>query len=284
MADVKSMHIGFPRTYIALSRGFSSSHKGIDMCWNNNYGGTNAPVFAPADGTVTAVVNNMGNTAGKDNSWGNLVKIGHGNNVYTLMAHLKKGSVCVQVGQAVKRGQQVALMNNSGNSYGNHVHYELYVGGSGTGYRVDPLKYCYAYPGDVVNSDTQREYGIMHYTPPAPIPIVGEPVERNQNVDQVFVDLAILRARETPTLLGKVLGYVKPGIYDVIAQTKIDGYDWYDTGQGFWCAQVENVHFYKATPIDLYDLTMFSMKEEEMKTMVAWAEAQGVKYEVTKLP
>jgi murein DD-endopeptidase MepM/ murein hydrolase activator NlpD len=75
------------------------------MCWNNNYGGPNAPVYAPADGTVVAVVNTMGNTWGtSDHGWGNLVKISHGNNVYTLMAHLKKGSVSVKVGQLVKRG------------------------------------------------------------------------------------------------------------------------------------------------------------------------------------
>ena len=42
---VKNMHIGFPRNYIALTRGFTSTHKGIDMAWNSNYGGQNAPVF-----------------------------------------------------------------------------------------------------------------------------------------------------------------------------------------------------------------------------------------------
>lgn len=30
--DAKNLHLGFPRNYIALSRGFTSSHKGIDMC------------------------------------------------------------------------------------------------------------------------------------------------------------------------------------------------------------------------------------------------------------
>lgn len=222
MADVKSMHIGFPRTYISLSRGFTSSHKGVDMCWNNNYGGANAPIFAPADGTVTAIVNTMGNTAGKDNSWGNLVKINHGNNVYTLMAHLQKGSVKVKVGDKVKRGQQVANMNNSGNSYGSHCHFELYVGGSGTGYRVDPLKYCYAYPNDVVNADTQKEFGIMHYTPPAPIPIIGTPVERDSTVDQINVGLTILRARKSPDLKGEVLGYVAKGIFNVTSTLDAD--------------------------------------------------------------
>ena len=284
MADVKSMHIGFPRTYIALSRGFSSSHKGIDMCWNSNYGGANAPIFAPADGTVVAIVNTMGNTAGQNNSWGNLVKISHGNNVYTLMAHLKKGSVSVRVGDKVKRGQQVALMNNSGNSYGSHCHFELYVGGSGTGYRVDPLKYVYAYPGDVVNATTQKEYGIMHYTPPAPIPILGEPVERNQFVDQINVDLSILRAREAPSLSSKTLGYVKPGIYNVIAFADVDGYHWYDCGQGFWCAQVDKVSFYPATPIDLYDVSLLALTEEEKDEIVKWAEDHEVKFEVQKLP
>lgn len=281
MADIKSMHIGFPRNYIALSRGFSSSHKGIDMCWNSNYGGSNAPVYAPADGTVVAIVNTMGNTAGQNNSWGNLVKISHGNNVYTLSAHLLKGSVCVKVGDKVVRGQQVARMNNSGNSYGCHVHYELYVGGSGTGYRVDPLKYCYAYPTDVVNATTQKEYNIMHYEP---VKIVGNPVERDSKVNQLKVITDTLRARTSPSLNGVVLGYVKPGIYNVSEIREADGYKWYNCGQGFWCANnaQETWCNYLPKTEPKYSLTMLHLNEGQKDAMIAWCKGEGVEYNIVE--
>jgi hypothetical protein len=277
--DVKSMHIGFPRTYIALSRGFSSSHKGIDMCWNSNYGGANAPVYAPADGKVVATVNTMGNTAGKDNSWGNLVKIDHGNNVYTLMAHLLKGSVCVKVGDKVVRGQQVAKMNNSGNSYGCHVHFELYIGGSGTGYRVDPLKYVYAYPNDVVNKSTQAEYNIMHYSP---IQYYGHPVERNSKVDQFKVDTDTLRARKEPSLKGEVLGYVNKGIYNVGESVRADGYIWYKI-EDFWCAYDKAWAEFLPKTEPHYDLLMKKLNEAQARSMEVWCKAEGVEYTLTEV-
>lgn len=60
--DAKNLHLGFPRNYIALSRGFTSSHRGIDMCWSNDYGGPYAPVYAPGDGEVVALVDGWNNT------------------------------------------------------------------------------------------------------------------------------------------------------------------------------------------------------------------------------
>lgn len=250
MADVKSMHIGFPRNYIALSRGFTSSHRGIDMCWNSDYGGANAPVYAPADGEVVATVNTKGNTASQGTGdWGNLVKIKHADGVYTLSAHLLKGSVCVKVGQKVKRGQQVALMNNSGYSFGSHVHFELYIGGSGTSYRVDPLKYCYAYPTDVLGIQRYNDgtpYTIMRYDP---IAYVGTPVARDVTKDQIEVITDTLRARTEPSLKAKVLGYVNTGIYNFSEMKEADGYKWYNCGE-FWCANDADETWCKIMPTE----------------------------------
>lgn len=235
-SQLKAMHIGFPRDFIALSRGFTSSHRGIDMCWNSNYGGAYAPVYAPADGEVVAIDDGWGNTwsSGVAN-WGNYIKIKHADGVYTLSAHLLKGSFKVKVGDKVKRGQTVAQMNNSGYSNGCHVHFELYNGGSGTGYRVDPLKYCYAYPEDHVGDEHYNDgtaYHIMRYTP---VKTVGNPVPRNKMVNQLEVITDTLRARKDAGLNGEVLGYVNVGIYDVHGITEKDGYTWYQIDE-FWCA------------------------------------------------
>jgi hypothetical protein len=135
-------------------------------------------------------------------------------------------------------------MNNSGYSNGNHVHFELYVGGSGTGYRVDPLKYCYAYPNDVVNSSTQKEYGIMHYTP---ITHVGTPVKRDVTRNQLEVVTDTLRARKDPNLNGEVLGFVNMGIYNFSEMKEADGYKWYNCGE-FWCANDKDETWCKIMP------------------------------------
>ena len=235
---IKQLHIGFPRDYIALSRGFTSSHRGIDMCWSSRYGGANAPVYAPGDGEVVALDDGWGNTWSYDKSnWGNYIKIKHADGIYTLMAHLLKGSLLVKVGDKVTRGQMIAKMNNSGASNGSHVHFELYLGGKGTSYRVDPLKYCYAYAGeDVVDPDERyfdgTAYHIMVYEP---VKTVGTPVPRNRMVDQLEVITDTLNARKEPGLKGQLLGYVKQGIYNVKEVVVLDGYTWYSI-EDFWCA------------------------------------------------
>lgn len=268
--NVNDLHLGFPRDYIALSRGFSSTHKGIDMCWNSAFGGQNAPVYAPQDGVVVSVVDGKGNTWDKGKGdWGNLVKIQHAEGVYTLCAHLLKGSILVKKGDPVSRGQMIAKMNNSGYSNGSHVHFEVYVGGSSISHRVDPLKYCYAYPEDTVNASTQEKYNILHYTPPSPVPYVGEPVERDTSVDQVEVCLSNLRARLTPSLSGDVLGYVNEGIYNVAEITEAEGYTWYATDEGFWLAQVKDVAYYPAESAKRYRVTFKSVTEVDKDMLVA---------------
>ena len=188
-SQLKALHIGFPRDFIALSRGFTSSHRGIDMCWNSDFGGQYAPVYAPQDGEVVALDDGWGNTWAYDKSnWGNYVKIKHADGVYTLSAHLLKGSLKVKIGDRVIRGQMIAQQDNSGASQGCHVHFELYYDpngkGYGTQYRVDPLKYCYAYPEDYVGEEVYFDgtrYKILRYTP---VKRVGDPVARNVMKDQ----------------------------------------------------------------------------------------------------
>ncbi|MEG0913718.1 MAG: M23 family metallopeptidase, partial [Oscillospiraceae bacterium] len=99
-----TLRLQFPREYVSLSRGFTSSHRGADLCWSNNYGGCYAYVTCPADGEVVACVEGKDNDT-RTSNWGNYVKVKHAEGVYTLMAHLLKGTIAVKVGQKVSRGQ-----------------------------------------------------------------------------------------------------------------------------------------------------------------------------------
>lgn len=236
----------YPLDFVAFSRGFTSSHRGVDMAWNWDHGGPNMPVMAPADGTVVIAKDGMGNTYSSGiPDWGNYVKIQHADGVYTLMAHLLKGSVCVHNGQYVKRGTQIGAMGNSGFSNGSHTHVEVYISGSGTQYRENPVDYLFAYPHQSVHPGDQKEYGIKTYDP---IQEVGTPVPRNPLVDQLEVVTDTLRARETSGLKGKILGYVRTGIYNVYGIEEKDGYKWYQV-EDFWCANDEKetwCHFLKS--------------------------------------
>lgn len=89
------------------------------------------PILAPAAGVVAAVRDDVADNApGETNtivglSMGNFVSIDHGNGEFSVLGHLKMGSVRVAAGDAVRPGDVVGLVGNSGNSNGPHLHYNL---------------------------------------------------------------------------------------------------------------------------------------------------------------
>ena len=119
----------------------SKKHYGIDLVkqsWNV------CNIIAHSDGIVDSVQTGQTDKNGANGtaSWGNFVKINHGNNVYTLVAHL--ATVKVKKGDKVTRGQVLGFMGQTGNATGRHLHFEVYIGGSATLFRVDPTSYINA--------------------------------------------------------------------------------------------------------------------------------------------
>lgn len=56
---------------------------------------------------------------------GNYILIDHLNGEFSMLAHFRKGSIIVSVGDIVLKGQEVGKAGNSGNSTGPHLHYQL---------------------------------------------------------------------------------------------------------------------------------------------------------------
>lgn len=99
-------------------------HKGIDIGAPNG-----TPILAAADGKVTH--------AGWMGGYGNLVIISHGNGVQTYYGHCSK--IYVSVGTQVSAGAKIAAVGTTGNSTGNHLHFEI----RGNGEQVNPQRYVY---------------------------------------------------------------------------------------------------------------------------------------------
>ena len=95
-------------------------HNGVDI---PAPGGT--PIRATRSGTV--IVSAYGS------SYGNYVSISHGGGDSSLYAHMSKRAV--SVGQTVQKGQIIGYVGTTGNSTGNHLHFEIKVNGS----RINPL-------------------------------------------------------------------------------------------------------------------------------------------------
>lgn len=138
----------FPANYIAITNTFGSDHKGLDLGWNRNYGGPNQSVIATKDGKVIGIRSSYNRNDSLGRSYGNYVKIDHGNEINSLVAHLSYGSILVKVGDSVKQGQVIAKMGNTGYASGNHVHLEIFKNST----KVDPLPYLYVAKNQIVSS------------------------------------------------------------------------------------------------------------------------------------
>ncbi len=90
-------------------------HKGMDI---GAPGGT--PIYAADGGKVIQ--------AGWCSGYGKLVIIDHGNGYQTYYGHCS--SIQVSTGQSVSRGQRIASVGQTGNAYGNHLHFEVRKNGS----------------------------------------------------------------------------------------------------------------------------------------------------------
>jgi len=94
--------------------GRRAMHLGIDIVAS-----AGAPVYAPADGVV--IFN------GVKGGFGNFIMIAHGYGLVTRYGHNSRS--LVQVGQLVKRGDQIAAVGVSGRATGPHLHYEIVIDG-----------------------------------------------------------------------------------------------------------------------------------------------------------
>lgn len=107
--------------------GGGKQHNGIDISgtpWGSN-------IYAANDGVVTYVYSGCPNNGSYPNScgggYGNQVVIYHGNNIYTIYAHMMN-KVPVTVGQNVSKKQVIGYMGNSGQSTGTHLHFGVSTG------------------------------------------------------------------------------------------------------------------------------------------------------------
>lgn len=97
---------------------------------NESYYSFGKEVVAPASGTVVEIENKIEDNEpvgemNENEPFGNYVIIDHGNEEYSLIAHLKYDSVEVTVGDKVDQGDTVGLNGNSGNSSEPHIHFQV---------------------------------------------------------------------------------------------------------------------------------------------------------------
>lgn len=92
--------------------GTKKNHSGLDIAANKN-----SQIYNVMSGKVEKVE--------EDNSYGKYVIIDHGNGIKTLYAHCEK--ILASQNEEVSRGQPIALVGSTGESTGDHVHFEIMI-------------------------------------------------------------------------------------------------------------------------------------------------------------
>lgn len=110
--------------------GEHESHKGQDIA-----AGGAVTVSAAASGTV--VFSGFGASGSGYGGYGYVVEIDHGNGFQTLYGHMRAGSLKVVAGQQVSQGQPIGIMGSTGQSTGQHLHFEIHQ----NGVPIDPAPY-----------------------------------------------------------------------------------------------------------------------------------------------
>ena len=139
----------YPVNFIGITQGYSNIHKSIDLGWRDT---PNTDVYACGNGYIEKVYAFA--------SGGNVVRIKYDDGTSTEFMHLKDNSIVVKKGDRVLRAQKVAVMGDTGDATGVHLHLVLY---DTNGNRVNPINYLYAYPNQVVS--TKDENIVMRYNP-----------------------------------------------------------------------------------------------------------------------
>lgn len=132
-----------------------------DKTKNESYVDYGEPIYAVADGTITATLDELeANAPGVlpandpvlgpkitvQTVDGNHIVEDIGGGVWAFYAHLQKDTLLVKPGDKVKKGQIIAKLGNTGNSNASHMHFQLMngpsvLGSDGVPYVIDRFSY-----------------------------------------------------------------------------------------------------------------------------------------------
>ena len=101
------------------------------------YGHTGLDIAAPAGTPIKAAADGKVIFSGYSGGYGYVVKLDNGNGVQTYYGHCS--SLYVSTGEKVEAGAVIAAVGSTGNSTGNHLHFEVRV----NGIEVNPQNYLY---------------------------------------------------------------------------------------------------------------------------------------------
>lgn len=165
--------------------------------------------------------------------------------LYVTLTHMNEDNLKeVGVGQILYKGSKILLEGTDGFATGNHFHVTANLGKYYGLLQNNNGKWCYTYEKSLLPNEAfyldesyttvlnNREY-VFKPIPKEEMPIVGDPILRNEKANQIEIKIENLYSRVNPSLNAKIIGYIKPGIYNYSDVQQSDGYSWYYTDYGW---------------------------------------------------
>lgn len=184
--------------------GVNTLHAGVDYGTNEK----NLPTYAIEDGEVVET--------GFTNSLGNYVYVTYprlGKN--GLYQHLDR--ISVKKNQKVTKDTVIGYTGATGEVMDVHLHFGWFNSS-------DQSKGSY--------QRTWEDFEKYDYIPP--LEYLGTPVLKDENVSQIEIIINNLQVRNNPN--GGILGYINPGIYNILDEKLMENYTWYKIGYNMWIA------------------------------------------------
>lgn len=227
-----------------ITKYYGGSHGGVDIGWKNT---PDEKLIAVRSGDI---VWSEYTTYG-----GNVIAlefpVDEYNKQWVLYQHCKN---LVKTRTGVKQGEVIGIMGNTGESYGNHLHFTMckpqpkstpFSYSFAINNTINPLNnILFALIGvDYDLSKTDRDLKQVEWFSNI------EPVDRDEYVNQINVKGSTLRMRTTPNddNYDNVIGsYCPMGYFNVLASQKTErdwGDTWYKIDEDVWVAGVSYVEY-----------------------------------------
>lgn len=135
--DIKTSSFSKSRTITVNGVTQTKAHTGIDLV-----------VVSKEEPKICSVLEGKVVVAkARNTGYGNYVVIEHilENNqyIYTLYGHMKNGSLMVKEGDMVQTGEVLGIMGTTGNSTGEHLHFEIRINENSSTNAINPYKYLF---------------------------------------------------------------------------------------------------------------------------------------------
>lgn len=205
--------------------------------WQNYNGGidwavpTGSPVVAAQAGKVSQVRNDA-------TGYGHHVRIQHDEGYLTIYGHLM--DTAVRVGDSVRAGEVIGRSDNTGNSTGPHLHFEL----RRNNVAVDPAPLLVPFitdeqdrpvpvdPGGVFPGGGSPGGGVPTGEPPVTEEPLGEEPESFPALPRVRILSTVgLNIRLGPGTMNPIVGWLAPGKYvEVLRKVTLENDIWLQIG------------------------------------------------------